>query len=288
TSVKYLMYKGGLKYTDYVYGDMTAGFLVGAEENPGIGVVKSGPTEACVGETITYTYSVSLAIDSEDLSSVTIDDNKVLLANMTRLADDPGNNNDLLEEGEVWKYEGTYEVQSADQPTLVNEVTVTGMSTAGTVVTGTADWSVTVTCCYSVACVESYNPPGKNIPPAGITRPGPGSGQNEDGFYELSYGSDCPDGDRELGLYVGTVDITQGLCGPYTDGTIVKITESPGAKAVKCKKIGSTNGKGKADAVYEHITVPSDPVIYLGYYDANSNFIIVASCGECLVPPFPK
>ena len=124
-----------------------------------------------------------------------------------------------------------------------------------------------------VECVESVNPHGKNIPPAGkTTLPGPKGGQNEDGFYELLATDNCDDPANIIEIYVSGF-------GPFASGTVVKFTEAPGA-APSMKKIGSS--KGQAGAVICHIILPTDPVVTA--VDAAGN---VGTC-TCFVPPPPK
>lgn len=131
-----------------------------------------------------------------------------------------------------------------------------------------------------VWCIESVNPHGKNIPPAGnTTLPGPKGGQNEDGFYKLMAWDNCDEHPLIWVSYCGSSD--PYLFGPFWSGDVVKFTESPGA-APSCKKIGSTNGQ--AGAVCVHINLPADPVLTV--VDSSGN---VSSCGCCcLVPPPPK
>ena len=139
-----------------------------------------------------------------------------------------------------------------------------------------------------VWCVEGVNPSGKNIPPAGwSTLPGRKGGQNEDGFYQLCYcvppcwpTPDDPVDPSSMSIWVGTKDLGP-LFGGYDNEVVVKITEAPGAIPAE-KKIGSQ--KGKAGAVKSHITLPSDPVLFL--VDINGD--VIARCGKCLVPPPPK
>ena len=139
-----------------------------------------------------------------------------------------------------------------------------------------------------VWCVEGVNPHGKNIPPAGwSTLPGRKGGQNEDGFYQLFYcvppcwpTPDDPVDPKSVKIWVGTKDLGP-LFGGYDNEVVIKITEAPGADPAE-KKIGSQ--KGKASAVKSHVTLPSDPVLFLIDVDGN----VIARCDECLVPPFPK
>jgi hypothetical protein len=153
-----------------------------------------------------------------------------------------------------------------------------------------------------VWCEEAVNPHGKNVPPAGwSTMPGPKGGQNDEGFYQLFAEDPCAEpGAPPLEIFIGYEDDagnifyvapgdpTSGISG-YSSGTVVKVTEAKGSKGGSVKKIGSIKSKGNASAVTDHITLPSDPVIYLGYYDAvTGQFIVIEKCYKCLVPPPPK
>jgi hypothetical protein len=115
-------------------------------------------------------------------------------------------------------------------------------------------------------CVESVNPHGQTVPPAGSTTlPGPSGGQNEDGFYRI-------------GTDVGTsvTIVTGGVTfGPFPSGSVVKYTQAPGATPSQ-KTIGSSTGQ--AGAVIVHITGPDELVV----------MAIDGSTTTCLVPPPPK
>jgi len=119
------------------------------------------------------------------------------------------------------------------------------------------------------ACVETVNPHGQTVPPAGhTTLPGPKGGQNEDGFYEF------------VGGPQGAVFFVNGF-GPYLPGTVLKITESPGIDPPgKEKSIGSSNGQ--AGAVTAHLILPSDPVVSVYVGGA------LVDTFTCYVPPPPK
>lgn len=115
-------------------------------------------------------------------------------------------------------------------------------------------------------CVEWVNPHGQTIPPAGSTTlPGPRGGQNEDGFYKIG----TPDGSP---VYVINADHSAQF-GPFPSGTVVKITEAPGATP-SIKSIGGPNS-----AVKYHITLDTDPYLV----SAGNNTVT-----QCLVPPPPK
>jgi hypothetical protein len=115
-------------------------------------------------------------------------------------------------------------------------------------------------------CVESVNPHGQNIPPAGSTTlPGPKGGQNEDGFYLI--GSDVG---TDVFVLTGGMEF-----GPFPSDSTIKYTQAPGSTPT-AKKIGSSNGQ--ADAVIVHITGPDELVIR-----SRDGSLLT-----CFVPPPPK
>jgi hypothetical protein len=118
-------------------------------------------------------------------------------------------------------------------------------------------------------CVETVNPHGQTVPPAGSsTLPGPRGGQNDDGFYQIG---------SATGGDVVVIDTGSGtVFGPYPSGTNVKYTEANGATPSE-KKIGSTNGQ--AGAVLVHITGTGD----MGVQAVGSTDVTL-----CFVPPPPK
>jgi Mg-chelatase subunit ChlD len=110
------------------------------------------------------------------------------------------------------------------------------------------------------ACSPTTNPSGKNVPKAGT---GTGSsGQNPDGFYELT-ATDV----------AGPVSITVGPFGPFPSGTKIKFTQAPGSSP-RIKP-----GPGDIDW---HITLPTDLVFVATDPSGNSTTV------TCLVPPPPK
>ena len=127
-----------------------------------------------------------------------------------------------------------------------------------------------------IACVETVNPHGKNIPPAGSTTlPGAKGGQNEDGFYELLAKDDT---DPSVQIFI-TDSFGSGPFGPFNSGDRVKITEAPGA-IPSSKPIGSANGQ--AGALVAHITLKGDAIITATDSAGNTATI------TCLIPPLPK
>jgi hypothetical protein len=128
----------------------------------------------------------------------------------------------------------------------------------------------------TVACIESVNPHGDNVP--GEKSSGKGKGNNPDGFYQILAEDNCDEAEL-IEIYIGTEDDPM-MFGPYANGVVVKITEAPGA-APEEKRIGSD--KGQAGAVSYHITLPTDPVVTA--VDSSGN---IATCSDCFVPPPPK
>lgn len=131
-----------------------------------------------------------------------------------------------------------------------------------------------------ISCIETVNPHGQTIPPAGkTTLPGPKGGQNEDGFYQLFAKDNI---DPIVQIYVtdayGSGPLPFGF-GPFMSGDKVKITEANGTTP-SMKKIGSVNGQ--AGAIAAHILLKGDPLIIA--VDAAGN----KSSVTCLVPPPPK
>ena len=123
-----------------------------------------------------------------------------------------------------------------------------------------------------ISCIETVNPSGKNIPPAGSTTlPGSKGGQNEDGFYQL-VAEDAVD----LNVMIYVKDEESGtIFGPYASGTNVKYTEMESEPRVK--------PWGSAKSFVEwHIFGNGDMVIYTVDSAGNESY------ASCLVPPFPK
>ncbi len=124
------------------------------------------------------------------------------------------------------------------------------------------------------ACVESVNPAGKKIPPAGSTTlPGSKGGRNDDGFYELG-STDAEDGTTPV--FVTNVSGT-AVFGPFASGSVVKITESLDEGPLS-KPMGGPNS-----AVAAHIILDSDAFVF-----AVDSAGAVSPPASCLVPPPPK
>ncbi len=127
-----------------------------------------------------------------------------------------------------------------------------------------------------LTCVETMNPAGKRIPPAGSTTlPGSKGGMNEDGFYLLTATDNV---DLNPQLWVVYEGATSAF-GPFSSGVVIKFTEDATVPP-QCVKMGST--KGKAGYVDYHITLPSDATVIAVDASGNWSYDIV------LVPPMPK
>jgi uncharacterized repeat protein (TIGR01451 family)/LPXTG-motif cell wall-anchored protein len=98
---------------------------------PGIGIqlVKSGPSLAHVGDTITYTFAVSLAT-ATPLGNITLTD-PICNAAPTLVSKAGGNQDAILESGETWNYTCTHVVTATDPDPLPNTATVTGTASDG-------------------------------------------------------------------------------------------------------------------------------------------------------------
>jgi uncharacterized repeat protein (TIGR01451 family) len=102
----------------------------------GIQVDKRGPAQAHVGDTITYTFDVSLIPNSPPLTNVTLTDpicDPTTLAGPTKTG---GNQDAVLETGEVWSYSCTHQITTADPDPLPNTATATGTDPNGGTATG--------------------------------------------------------------------------------------------------------------------------------------------------------
>ena len=138
--------------------------------------------------------------------------------------------------------------------------------------TATKDWVDTTP--PDPDCLETVNPAGDNVPPAGSTTlPGAKGGQNEDGFYNLT-AKDAVDPNPQIFV----VDTGSGIeFGPFPNGTKIKYTQAPGTTP-SINTIGGPNS-----AVAWHIKGTGDAAVYA--VDAAGNKSPLESC---LVPPPPK
>ncbi len=127
------------------------------------------------------------------------------------------------------------------------------------------------------SCLETVNPAGKNVPPAGSTTlPGAKGGQNEDGFYELQAKGFWPP------FQIFVKDTGSGTIFPlsppgFSPGTKIKYTQAPGATP-GIKNIGGPNS-----AVDWHITGTGDAAVYAVDMFGDQGTEVL-----CKVPPPPK
>lgn len=98
---------------------------------PGIGIqlVKGGPSLAHVGDTITYTFAVSLTT-ATPLGNITLTD-PICSAAPTLVSKTGGNQDAILQSGETWNYTCTHLVTATDPDPLPNTATVTGTASDG-------------------------------------------------------------------------------------------------------------------------------------------------------------
>ncbi len=97
-------------------------------------MVKSGPTVAADGDTVTYTFAVSnddVNGDGGPITGLAVDDD--LAGTATYVAGDDGD--DALEVGETWTFSAQYTIQADDPNELVNTATATGQDGGGNTVT---------------------------------------------------------------------------------------------------------------------------------------------------------
>jgi len=96
----------------------------------GIVVTKQADTELVhVGDTITYTFTVSLASGSGSVSDVSVID--PVCDQITPSGPTGDNGNGILETGETWRYSCTHVVTASDPDPLPNTVTVCATGPAG-------------------------------------------------------------------------------------------------------------------------------------------------------------
>jgi hypothetical protein len=100
---------------------------------PGIVIVKGGPALAHVGDTITYTFAVSLAAGSPSLSNVAVVD-PICNSGPVLRSKTGGDLDNTLESGETWNYTCTHVVTATDPDPLPNTATASGTDAKGTTV----------------------------------------------------------------------------------------------------------------------------------------------------------
>jgi uncharacterized repeat protein (TIGR01451 family) len=118
----------------------------GASQPPsvplGIQIIKDGPALAHVGDTITYTFDVSLTT-STPLTAITVTD-PICSAAPTLDSRTGGDQDERLEPGETWHFRCRHDVTALDPDPLPNTATVRGTDDRGRSTTDTDDHVVDI------------------------------------------------------------------------------------------------------------------------------------------------
>ncbi len=115
--------------TSNIVTTTVTGCLPPSQPGIGIQIVKGGPSLAHVGDTITYTFAVSLTTTTP-LGNITLTD-PICNAAPALVSKTGGNQDALLESGETWNYSCTHVVTAADPDPLPNTATVMGTASDG-------------------------------------------------------------------------------------------------------------------------------------------------------------
>jgi len=108
----------------------------------GIQIVKDGPAMAHVGDTITYTFAVSLTPGSVDLHNIVLSD-PICDAGTAKVTS-MGDGDEWLESGETWNFTCTHLIAASDPDPLPNTATVTGTDSQGRQTSDTDDHVVDI------------------------------------------------------------------------------------------------------------------------------------------------
>jgi uncharacterized repeat protein (TIGR01451 family) len=130
----------------------------------GIQIVKGGPDLAHVGDTVTYTFAVSLTTP-EPLGTITVSDPKCDAGAPTYVSGDDGDG--WLQPGEVWNYTCTHVVTAEDPDPLPNTATVSGTADDGRTVT--AEDSHTVDLIHPAIAIKKTVNPASGVPGDTVT-----------------------------------------------------------------------------------------------------------------------
>jgi uncharacterized repeat protein (TIGR01451 family) len=103
-----------------------------------LSIVKSGPTYAHAGDTITYTYTVTNA-GPDEACNVVVDDD---VAGTPTYVSGDTDGDGCIDPGETWTFEATYTVQAGDPDPLVNTATVSSDADDPNTSNNVATWSV--------------------------------------------------------------------------------------------------------------------------------------------------
>jgi uncharacterized repeat protein (TIGR01451 family) len=107
----------------------------------GLHLLKSGPSEAHVGDTVTYSFGASNRA-SQALHSVVLTDPRCDAAPV--LDDGDTNGDNVLQSSEVWSYSCDHVVTAGDADPLPNTATITGLDPNGTSVDSSDSWTVDI------------------------------------------------------------------------------------------------------------------------------------------------
>ena len=111
---------------------------------PALVIVKEGPDQAAVGETVVFTFTIAhdkLHGDGSPVTVLSVIDDR---AGAATYHGEVGDGDDVLERGEVWVLTATYTIHPTDPSPLVNTGTVIGEDKNGDLVTATATHSTTL------------------------------------------------------------------------------------------------------------------------------------------------
>ncbi len=120
---------------------------------PAIDIVKTGPTTAAVGDTVTYQFAVSHggSSDGSALNAVAVNDNVTGTATFSSGDDGDG----VLETGETWIFTDTHVITPSTPVPLVNLATVTAVDLDGETVSRSDGHSLTPTFNPTLAIAKS-------------------------------------------------------------------------------------------------------------------------------------
>lgn len=133
---------------------------------PGINIVKDGPASATVGQSVTYTFTVT-NVGAVPLSNVSVTDDKCA---PVQFVGGDTNLNEQLDLTETWTYTCTRSVLSSDAPSVTNTATATGKDVQGTTVQDTDTHTLAVTAVLGAVVVPTTAPPA--VQPAALPRTG--------------------------------------------------------------------------------------------------------------------
>gem|GEM_PF-2759915 len=112
--------------------------------SPQLTIQKSGPDTANVGDTITYSFSVTHAVtsDGSPVGELVVSDSLAGAATLISKLD--SDQDEFLEDGETWTYQATYTIRPDDPGSLLNEGCVTGRDIDNDVVTACDTHTTTI------------------------------------------------------------------------------------------------------------------------------------------------